>query len=69
MIEWFEMSKDCWVSSTLYRGMSFMIEKTGSTFTLSGTTLGGKRVLKSGIETFEQAKEQAEEILFWRMRK
>lgn len=69
MIEWYEMSDSVWVSSTLYRGMSFMIERTGSKYSLSGTSLGGKKVMKSGLTSFEQAKEEAEIALFWRMRK
>lgn len=69
MIEWYRMSDSVWMSSTLYRGMSLMIEKTDSLYRLSGVTLYGKRVIKADLASFEQAKEQAEIALFWRMRK
>jgi len=69
MIDWYQMSETCWLSSVLFKGASYIIEKRADGYQVKVSTLYGTRVLYSGLDTFAIAKEKAEENLFWRMRK
>lgn len=69
MIEWYEMSETCWLSSVLFKGASYIIEKRADGYQVKVSTLYGIMVLYSGLDSFAIAKEKAEENLFWRMRK
>lgn len=67
MIDWFEMNDSVWIASRLFGTVSLWIHKVSDkSYTLGIESLDGKKTIKSDIESFEMAKQEAEIYLFRR---